>query len=167
MAFIIVTVFGWKLTMPLRPSARLLAWLLLCCWPAAPVRAPDPRPTALTRPAPNPSSRPIEQRLDQARQLLEEERTEEAEVTLSALQFEQLNIAQQTDYVQLRAELALQRGNGQEALNWLVGDYAYLYDGLPMERQIELRLKRADAYELVGEYLAAARERNLRGATAR
>ncbi|MFG1497662.1 penicillin-binding protein activator [Saccharospirillum sp. HFRX-1] len=101
----------------------------------------------------------IQQRLDVARQLLNEQHTEEAEVALSVIQFEQLSIAEQTDYAELRAELALQRGDGQEALNWLVGDYAYLYDGLPMQRQIDLRLKRAEAYEMVGEYLAAARER--------
>lgn len=159
MAFIIVTVFGWKLTMPLRSSARLLAWLFALLLAGCASQGPRPTAEGVDTTGAEPVIETIEQRLDRARQLLDEERSEEAEVTLSALQFEQLNIAQQTDYVQLRADLALQRGDGQEALNWLVGDYAYLYDGLPMARQIELRLKRASAYELVGEHLAAARER--------
>lgn len=144
--------------MPLRLSARLLAWLFVLL--LAGCASQGPRPTGLDDSTFDVSTLDtVEQRLQAARQLLADERTEEAEIALSGLQFDQLSIAEQTDYVELRAELALQRGNGQEALNWLVGDFAYLYDGLPMQRQIELRLKRAAAYELVGEYLAAARER--------
>ncbi len=155
---IIVTVFRWKLTMPLRPSARLLAWLFVvllagCASQGSRPTGVDGSLTELTVP------QSVAERLDLTRQLLNEDRTEEAEIALSGLQFDQLTIAEQTDYAELRAELALQRGDGQEALNWLVGNTAYLFDGLPMQRQIDLRLKRAEAYALVGEYLAAARER--------
>lgn len=144
--------------MPLRSSARLLAWLFALL--LAGCASQGPRPTGLDSPITDLSSiDSVEQRLEITRQLLADGRTEDAEIALSVVQFDQLSIATQTDYAELRAELALQRGDGQEALNWLVGDYAYLYDGLPMQRQIALRLRRAEAYELVGEYLAAARER--------
>ncbi|WP_157954371.1 penicillin-binding protein activator [Saccharospirillum mangrovi] len=144
--------------MPLRPSARLLAWLFVvllagCASQGSRPTGVDGSLTELTVP------QSVAERLDLTRQLLNEDRTEEAEIALSGLQFDQLTIAEQTDYAELRAELALQRGDGQEALNWLVGNTAYLFDGLPMQRQIDLRLKRAEAYALVGEYLAAARER--------
>ena len=101
----------------------------------------------------------IEQRLEGARELVEQQRTEEAEVVLSALQFDQLSIEQQTEYAELKAEIALILGDGQEALEWLTGDRSRLFDGLPMEHQIQIRFKRAEAYEYAGEYLAAARER--------
>ncbi|MHA7880935.1 MAG: penicillin-binding protein activator [Saccharospirillum sp.] len=100
-----------------------------------------------------------DQRLAQASDLLDDYRTDEAEVVLSTLAFESLTTEQQTRYAELRGELALQRGDGLLALEWLAGDYAYLFDGLPMERQAQIRFKRAEAYEFAGEYLAAVRDR--------
>lgn len=100
-----------------------------------------------------------DQRLSQARDLLNDYRTDEAEVMLSTLTFDSLSTEQQTLYAELRGELALQRGNGPLALEWLAGEYAYLFDGLPMEQQAQIRFKRAEAYEFSGEYLAAVRDR--------
>lgn len=77
----------------------------------------------------------VDQRLDQAQALLEDYQVNEAEVVLSGLQFNQLTTSQRTRYAQLRAELALSLGDGNEALNWLSGDRASLFDGLPLEQQ--------------------------------
>lgn len=101
----------------------------------------------------------VDQRLDQAQALLEDYQVNEAEVVLSGLQFDQLTTAQRTRYAQLRAELALSLGDGNEALNWLSGDRASLFDGLPLEQQKVISLMRAEAYEYSGNYLSAARER--------
>lgn len=101
----------------------------------------------------------VDQRLDQAQALVEDYRVNEAEVVLSGLQFNQLTTAQRTRYAQLRAELALSLGDGNEALNWLSGDRASLFDGLPLEQQKVISLMRAEAYEYSGSYLSAARER--------
>lgn len=101
----------------------------------------------------------VTQQLNSAREMLAQLNTDGAEVALSALQFNQLNTEQKTEYAELRADLALLLGDGNEALQWLGGDRAYLFEGLPMERQIQLRFKRAEAFEYAGEYLAAARER--------
>lgn len=101
----------------------------------------------------------VDQRLDQAQALLEDYQVNEAEVVLSGLQFDQLTTAQRTRYAQLRAELALTLGDGNEALNWLSGDRASLFDGLPLEQQKVISLMRAEAYEYSGNYLSAARER--------
>lgn len=145
--------------MPLSRSGHLAAWVLALvlagCASQGPVdtAAPDTDPDAET------AEDQADRRLNTARELLRQERAEEAEVVLSALQFEQLTVAQRTEYAEARADLALLRENGREALRWLGGEYANLYDGLPMERQVQLRFKRARAHELAGEYLAAARER--------
>ncbi|WP_084649174.1 penicillin-binding protein activator [Saccharospirillum impatiens] len=101
----------------------------------------------------------VDQRLDQAQALLDDYQINEAEVILSGLQFNQLTTAQRTRYAQLRAELALSLGDGNEALNWLSGERAALFDGLPLEQQIVVSLLRAEAYEYSGDYLSAARER--------
>lgn len=101
----------------------------------------------------------VDQRLQQAQELLEDHQVSEAEVVLSGLQFSQLTTAQRTLYAQLRAELALSLGDGNEALNWLTGEHASLFDGLPMEQQIVISLMRAEAYEYSGNYLSGARER--------
>jgi outer membrane PBP1 activator LpoA protein len=101
----------------------------------------------------------IDQRLDQAGELLADNQFSDAEVVLSSIQFDQLNTAQRTLYAELRAELALGMGDGMEALEWLTGERAALFDGLPMERQIVISLMRSEAYEYTGNFLSAARER--------
>ncbi|WP_189607592.1 penicillin-binding protein activator [Saccharospirillum salsuginis] len=141
-----------------RRSVRLSAWLMAallagCAGQATKTDQAEPVEDAAS------SEALVTERLDTARDLIEQQRTEEAEVVLSALQFDRLNTAQKTDYAELKAEIALILGDGQEALNWLSGDRAYLFDGLPMERQIQIRFKRAEAHEYAGEYLAASRER--------
>jgi hypothetical protein len=88
----------------------------------------------------------IDQRLDQAGELLADNQFSDAEVVLSSIQFDQLNTAQRTLYAELRAELALGMGDGMEALEWLTGERAALFDGLPMERQIVISLMRSEAY---------------------
>jgi len=101
----------------------------------------------------------IDQRLQQAKEMLAAGQVNDAEVVLSGMQFDQLSIAQRTLYAELRAELALTLGDGNEALNWLTGERAALFDGLPMDRQIILVMMRAEAYEYSGNFLSAARER--------
>ena len=82
--------------MPLRSSARLLAWLFALL--LAGCASQGPRPTGMDSPMTDLSSiDSIQQRLDVARQLLAEQRTEDAEVALSVIQFDQLSIAEQTD----------------------------------------------------------------------
>lgn len=101
----------------------------------------------------------IEQQLDLIEALLAEHQVEEATVLINDLNFDAMNTAQQTRYVIAQANAALIVGNGMEALTWLSGDYVYLFDGLPLDQQIRIGLKRAEAYEFSGKPLAAARER--------
>lgn len=101
----------------------------------------------------------VDQRLDQAQALLDDYQISEAEVILSGFQFNQLSTSQRTRYAKLRAELALARGDGNEALEWLSGERASLFDGLPMDTQKAISLMRAEAHEYAGNYLSAARER--------
>ncbi|EAR08943.1 penicillin-binding protein activator [Reinekea blandensis] len=101
----------------------------------------------------------IDQQLDLIEALLAEQQVEEATVLLNDLDFDSLNTAQQTRYALSQANAALVLGDGQQALTWLSGDYVYLFDGLPLEQQITIGLKRAEAYEYSGKPLAAARER--------
>lgn len=138
----------------LRWSAWIAALLLAGCASQTP-QSVDSEPESVEAE----SEALVNDRLAGARELVDQQRTDEAEVVLSALQFDRLNTAQKTEYAELKAEIALILGNGQEALRWLSGDRAFLFDGLPMERQVQIRFKRAEAYEYAGEYLAASRER--------
>jgi len=91
--------------------------------------------------------------------LITQHQIDEARMILYGLTFDRLSIDQQTRYVLANANIALILGDGQEALTWLSGEYAYLFDGLPLQQQIALNLKRAEAYEFSGRPLSAARER--------
>jgi len=91
--------------------------------------------------------------------LITQHQIDEARIILNGLTFDRLSIDQQTRYVLANANIALILGDGQEALTWLSGEYAYLFDGLPLQQQIALNLKRAEAYEFSGRPLSAARER--------
>lgn len=84
---------------------------------------------------------------------------ERAQLMLNMLNFSQLTTAQQMRFVLLNGDIALSMGDGKEALRWLSGDYTYLLDGLPMATQVDIGLKRAQAHEISGNPLAAARER--------
>lgn len=146
------------LKMPITKTA-----LSLCTWLAIALLAGCASQSTTPDPSPAESAPTVDglvdQRLDQAQALLEDYQVNEAEVVLSGLQFNQLTTAQRTRYALLRAELALTLGDGNEALNWLSGDRASLFDGLPLEQQKVISLMRAEAYEYSGSYLSAARER--------
>lgn len=101
----------------------------------------------------------VDQQLTAVETLIERRQTEEANLLLNNLIFERLSIEEQTRYAIARADIALLLGEGQEALTWLSGNYVYLFDGLPLEQQIAVSLKRAEAFELSGRPLSAARER--------
>ncbi|WP_165901848.1 penicillin-binding protein activator [Reinekea marinisedimentorum] len=101
----------------------------------------------------------VDQQLTAVEALTELEHIEEASIILNGLNFEQISIAQKTRYILNQARIALAVGEGQTALDWISGEYAYLLDGLPLEDQIEISLMRSTAFELVGRPLSAARER--------
>lgn len=101
----------------------------------------------------------INQQLAAVESLLDQHQVDEAQIILNSLEFDKLTIEQRTRFVLAQADLALVLGDGQEALRWLSGENAYLFDGLPLERQISIGLKRAESYEFAGKPLAAARER--------
>lgn len=101
----------------------------------------------------------INQQLSAIEALLEQHQVDEAEILLNDLDMAQMNTEQKTRFVLAKASAALILGNGPEAMNWLSGEYVYLFDGLPLEQQITIGLKRAEAYEFSGKPLAAARER--------
>lgn len=148
-----------KMPLPRRTgcySAWIFVVLLAGCASQSPTPVADDRTEAETTAT---AETLVAEQLETARTLLEQNRTDQAEVALSSLQFNQLNTAQKTEYAELRADLALMLGDGTEALQWLAGDRSHLFDGLPMDHQIQIRLKRAQAFEYAGEYLAAARER--------
>ena len=101
----------------------------------------------------------ISQQLSAVEALILQQQGEEAQIILNSMNFQQLTIEQKTRYALARADIALLAEEGQTALTWLSGDYAHLFDALPLEQQISISLKRASAYEMTGELLAAARER--------
>ncbi|WP_187265515.1 penicillin-binding protein activator [Reinekea thalattae] len=101
----------------------------------------------------------INQQISAAEALIDLDQVEEASAILGGLNFNQLSIAQQTRYVLSQSRVSLATGKGQEALGWINNEYAYLLDGLPLEQQIEIGKMRAQALELSGKPLAAARER--------
>ncbi len=115
--------------------------------------------TAQTDPKSETADPRITQQLSAVEALILQQQTEEAQIILNGVNFQQLTIGQKTRYALARTDIALTEGQGQTALIWLGGEYAHLFDGLPLEQQINISLKRAQAYELTGEMLASARER--------
>ena len=101
----------------------------------------------------------INQQLSAVDALIDLNQIDEAALLLDGLVFEQMNIDQQTRYILAKAHVALANGDGQQALVWLSGEYAYLFDGLPLDDQITIGLDRATANEYAGKPLSAARER--------
>lgn len=101
----------------------------------------------------------IDQQLDAVEALIDLEHIDEASVILNGLNFEQISIAQKTRYILNQSRISLAFSEGQQALDWISGEYAYLLDGLPLEDQIEISLMRATAFEFAGRPLSAARER--------
>lgn len=101
----------------------------------------------------------VNQQITTIEDYIAQQKIDEARILLHSLSFNQLLTDQQTRYVLANANIALILGDGQEALSWLSGEYAYLLDGLPLQEQIALNLKRAEAYEFSGRSLSAARER--------
>lgn len=142
----------------IRPSTLLAAAILVGC--AGQTVSPIVETTALERPEnTNVESERANQQLAAVEALVEQHRVDEATLILDSLNFNQLTTENQTRYAFARIDTALILGDGIAALSWLRGQYAYLFDGLPLEKQIELSFKRAEAYELSGQSLAAARER--------
>lgn len=101
----------------------------------------------------------IDQQLSAVDALIELDQIDEAALLLAGLNLDEMNTKQQTQFVRYNATLALASGDGQGALDWLSGEYAYLFDGLPLEDQISIGLDRAIANEYAGKPLSAARER--------
>jgi outer membrane PBP1 activator LpoA protein len=101
----------------------------------------------------------INQQLAAIEAFIAKHQVEEAMVILNSLDFTKMTIEQQTRYILAQTDTALIIGEGQQALYWISGEYAYLFDGLPLDKQIEIGLKRAEAYEYAGKPLSAARER--------
>lgn len=101
----------------------------------------------------------IDQQLSAIEALLDKHQVDEATILLNDLGFNSLNTEQKTRYVLAQSDAALIVGDGPQALRWLSGEYTYLFDGLPLDQQIVIGLKRAEAYEFSGRPLAAARER--------
>jgi outer membrane PBP1 activator LpoA protein len=101
----------------------------------------------------------IDQQLSAVDALLDLDQIDEAELLLDGIVFDQMNTDQQTSYVLAQTHVALANGDGQQALLWLSGEYAYLFDGLPLDDQITIGLDRATANEYAGKPLSAARER--------
>lgn len=117
-----------------------------------------PEPT-IEPPTPDYFENFIDQQLVAVESLIELEHIEEARAIIDGLIYEKINIAQQTRYVLSQAKIALAISDGQQALSWISGEYAHLLDGLPLDDQIEISLMRAEAFELSGRPLSAARER--------
>lgn len=114
----------------------------------------------VTSPTADEVSNPIhDQQLSAIEALLDQHQVDEAQIILNGLNFNSLSTSEKTRYVLAQANLALILGNGQEALSWISGEYVYLFDGLPLDQQIDISLMRAEAYEFSGQPLAAARER--------
>jgi len=101
----------------------------------------------------------ISQQLSAIEAFIAQHQIDEAQIIINNLDFIQLSVEQKTRYVIAQADIALLLGEGQEALNWLGGEYAYLFDGLPLEEQVAISLKRSESYEYAGRPLSAARER--------
>ncbi len=99
------------------------------------------------------------EQLQAAQQLFDSGDYDEAEIVLNRIEFNSLTIAQQTNFALLRAATYLKQSEPQQTLYWLAGEFTYLFDGLPMDEQIEIALLRAEAWEMSGQYLTAARER--------
>ncbi|WP_320821900.1 penicillin-binding protein activator [Reinekea sp.] len=127
---------------------------------STPVKPPVVAPEAQVVIEPTLESDPfINQQILAIETFIAQHQIDEARIILTSLNFNQLLVDQQTRYVLANANIALILGDGQEALTWLNGEYAYLFDGLPLQEQIILNLKRAEAYEFSGRPLSAARER--------
>lgn len=101
----------------------------------------------------------INNHLDAAQTLLENQEYPQGLILLKNLPFEKLNVSQQTRYALLIAKLHLGNNEPKKALEWLAGEQVNLFDGLPQKQQIEISLLRAQGWEQSGQYLAAARER--------
>ncbi|MDO7643539.1 MAG: hypothetical protein MUQ62_02380, partial [Reinekea forsetii] len=121
---------------------------------ATTVVAPPPvivAPQVIIAPTAEPESEPlVNQQITTIEDYIAQRQVDEARILLHSLSFNQLLTDQQTRYVLANANIALILGDGQEALSWLSGEYAYLLDGLPLQEQIALNLKRAEAYEFSG-----------------
>ena len=78
---------------------------------------------------------------------------------LESINVLELNSNQQRMMGLLAVELYLGLGQHRNALTWLAGPYAYVFDKLNREQFVQLSKWRADAWELNGQFLSAARER--------
>jgi outer membrane PBP1 activator LpoA protein len=148
---------------PTKLRSQLLATLLLpallfSCANNA-VQTPTVAESTSTAAEPEQIDPRYDQQLSAIEALIEQHQIDEAEIILNGIVFNDLSTAQRTRYVLAKGNMALIIGDGQEALRWFSGEYAFLFDGLPLDAQIEIGLKRAEAYEFSGSPLSAARER--------
>lgn len=136
----------------------LVAALLVGCASTQPTTTPvvEAEKTAPIETSQDPL---VTQQLAAIEAFLEIEQVDQANILLNNLNFYQLSIAHKTRYLIAQTNAALLSGDGLRALTWISGQHAYLFDGLPLEQQIEIGLKRAEAYEIAGKPLSAARER--------
>ena len=82
-----------------------------------------------------------------------------SQLLLESINVLQLNANQQRMMGLLAVELYLSLGQHKNALAWLSGPYAYVFDNLNSQQFIQVAQWRADAWELTGQFLAAAKER--------
>jgi outer membrane PBP1 activator LpoA protein len=101
----------------------------------------------------------VNQQLSAIEAFIAQHQTDEALIILNSLNFNGMTTEQKTRYLIAQTDTALILGEGQQALEWISGEHAYLFSGLPIEQQLEIGLKRAEAYEYAGKPLSAARER--------
>ncbi|WP_119394041.1 penicillin-binding protein activator [Salinibius halmophilus] len=95
----------------------------------------------------------------QAQSYVNAGRYQDARNVLLQESIQSLSIADQTDYVLLRAEIAQQLDNPAEVLTWLSGEYVYLLDSLPQAELIRISEQRIWAHEQLLQWYQAARER--------
>ncbi|WP_461537784.1 penicillin-binding protein activator [Spongorhabdus nitratireducens] len=94
--------------------------------------------------------------LQETYKLLEAERYREATARLSTLYYDNLPLAEKPEYALQRAQIAIHRLEANNAFLWL--DLPAVLNDSRSGTQIRLHNLRAQAYELYGEYRAAADE---------
>lgn len=92
-------------------------------------------------------------------QLIKNQQLAKAEQELNQIKFNELDQDKKIEYIMARSDLAIAAENGEQALFWLAGQFTPLFERLDVDNLNKIGLKRATAFELAGQYSAAARER--------
>ena len=94
-----------------------------------------------------------------SRLYFEDRNLTKSQLLLESINILELNANQQQAMGLLAVELYLQLNDQQAALHWLIGPYAYVFENLDIPKRIKVALWRAEAWELNGQFLAAAQTR--------